>query len=229
MNKVFLGNSLWQLVLLSDPISKLVLLVLLGMSITCWTIFFYKLILLRVKREQMRQAIGAIKTVTDLHGLVNLATEISKTLPGYFLSQNLAFLRGLVERREQDKSYVAAGEWERVEGYMNQTFNELLLQEERYMPILYATAGVSTLIGLFGTVWGLIHAFVRIAEFQSADIATVAPGIAEALITTLAGLVVAIPAFLMFQYLTVLNNKLEYQFSVFADRYTWIVKQLFLK
>jgi biopolymer transport protein TolQ len=229
MNKIFLGNALWQLIMLADPVSKLVLLTLLGMSITCWTIFFYKLILLRVKREQMRQAISAIKTIPDLHGLVNLATEISKTLPGYFLSQNLAFLKGLVQRREQDQSYVAVREWEGVQGYINQTFDELVLQEERYMPILYSSAGVATLIGLFGTVWGLIHAFVRIGEFQSADIATVAPGIAEALITTLAGLVVAIPAFLMFHYLTVQNRKLEYQLSVFADRYTWIIKQLFIQ
>lgn len=134
-----------------------------------------------------------------------------------------------MQRREQDKTYVAVSEWERVQGHITQTFEELVLQEERYMPFLYASAGVSTLIGLFGTVWGLIHAFVRIGEYQSADIATVAPGIAEALITTLAGLIVAIPAFLMFHYLTVQNRKLEYQLSVFADRYTWIVKQLFIQ
>ncbi len=228
MNKLFLGNAMWQLIMLADPVSKLVLLSLLSMSIVCWTIFFYKLILLRVKREQMRQAIGAIKLTKDLHGLVNLASEMSKTLPGHFLAQNLSFLKGLVQRREQDQAYVASREWEGVQQYVNQTFDDMLFQEDRYMPFLYASAGVSTLIGLFGTVWGLIHAFVRISEHQSADIATVAPGIAEALITTLAGLVVAIPAYLMFHYLTVANRKLEYQFSVFADRYIWIIKQLFV-
>ena len=229
MNKLFLGNALWQLIMLADPLSKLVLFSLLLMSITCWTIFFYKLILLRVKREQMRQAIGAIKVTKDLHGLVSLASEISKTLPGHFLAQNLAFLKGLVQRREADQAYVAIREWEGVQNYANQSLDEMIFQEERYMPFLFSCAGVSTLIGLFGTVWGLIHAFVRISEYQSADITTVAPGIAEALITTLAGLVVAIPAYIMFHYLTVQNRKLEYQLSVFADRYLWIIKQLFVQ
>ena len=66
--------------------------------------------------------------------------------------------------------------------------------------MLSVSAAVSPLLGLFGTVWGLVHAFVRIGELQTADIATVAPGIAEALITTLAGLMVAIPALVMYHY-----------------------------
>lgn len=228
MNKLLFGNALFQLIMLADPLSKIVLILLLGMSIVCWTIFFYKLILFRRKHEQLRQAVAAIKMTKDLHGLVNLASEMPKTLPGYFLTQNLAFLKGMVQQREQDQSYVAAREWEGVQNYANQQFDDLVLQEERYMPFLYASAGVSTLIGLFGTVWGLIHAFIRIGEYQSADIATVAPGIAEALITTLTGLIVAIPAYLMFQYLLVQNRRLEYQLSVFADRYLWIIKQLFV-
>ena len=73
--------------------------------------------------------------------------------------------------------------------------------EESYLPFLFTSASVSPLLGLFGTVWGLVHAFIRISEKQSADITTVAPGIAEALITTLAGLLVAVPALVMYHYL----------------------------
>jgi len=85
------------------------------------------------------------------------------------------------------------------------------------MPIFTATIAISPLLGLFGTVWGLIHAFMRISEKQSADIATVAPGIAEALITTLAGLMVAIPAVVMLCYLQSQVRALEYYALRLAD------------
>ena len=79
----------------------------------------------------------------------------------------------------------------------------IVVHEESYLPFLSTSAAVAPLLGLFGTVWGLIHAFMRISEKQVADITTVAPGIAEALVTTLAGLFVAIPALIMFNYLNI--------------------------
>jgi biopolymer transport protein TolQ len=225
MTKFFLGNAMWQLIVISDTLSKVVLFSLLLMSITCWTIFFYKLILLRVKKEQMRSALAMIKNMYTLPDLVALSAQIGKTLPGHFLTHNLAYLKYVMQRREQEKPLHR--EWDGVEQHAEQTFDEMVLQEEQYMPVLYTAAGVSTLVGLFGTVWGLINAFIRIGEKQSADIATIAPGIAEALITTLGGLIVAIPAYLMYHYLTTQIRSLEYQLSVFVDRYSWIIKQLF--
>jgi biopolymer transport protein TolQ len=62
------------------------------------------------------------------------------------------------------------------------------------MGILATTAAISPLLGLLGTVWGIMYSFINIGQQGSASIATVAPGIAEALVTTIAGLVVAIPA-----------------------------------
>ena len=97
------------------------------------------------------------------------------------------------------------------------------------MPILYSCAGVATLIGLFGTVWGLVHAFIRIGEKQAADIATVAPGIAEALITTLGGLMVAIPAYVMFHFLSVRVRALESHYHTFVDMFALRTKHLFVQ
>lgn len=227
MSALTMGNSLWQLIMVADAMSTVVLLVLLSMSIACWTIFFYKLIMLRLKQEQMSQALATIKTINTVPELITLSSHMSRTLPGYFLAQSLSFLKYLIQRRELEKTTLSSRDWEIVQQHMSQTFDELMQQEEWYMPILHASAGVATLIGLFGTVWGLIHAFIRITEKQSADIATIAPGIAEALITTLVGLIVAIPAYLMFYYLTVRIRNLEHRMSVFVERYSWIIKQLF--
>ena len=224
---VFMGNSLWQLIASADSMSKFVLFALLGMSIVCWTIFFYKLILLRIKREQLKRALMAIRTTTSVPDLIALSTELSKTLPGHVLVQGLTFTKRLLDQRKSD--VLTASEWEGVEQQIDQATEDIIVQEEAYLPVLFGCAGVATLIGLFGTVWGLIHAFVRIAEKQSADIATIAPGIAEALITTLSGLVVAIPAYIMFHYLSVQNKQTEHQLFQIVDRFRWLLKHNFVR
>ena len=175
----------------------------------------------------MRQALQGIKNIHTLNDVISLSMTLAKTVPGYLLSSTLGYVKELVQRREHERTLLTPREWEGVEHHMSQTFEEIMHQEEQYMPILYSCAGVGTLLGLFGTVWGLIHAFIRISEKQSADIATVAPGIAEALITTLAGLLVAIPAYIMFHYLTVQIKSLEAQLASFGDKVSWILKQLF--
>jgi biopolymer transport protein TolQ len=112
---------------------------------------------------------------------------------------------------------------------MDKGLDETMQDQQEYMGILLVTAAVSPLLGLFGTVWGLIHAFLRISEKQSADIVTVAPGVAEALITTLAGLLVAIPALVMFHYLQLRLRKLDFQLSSITDACSWIIRQIFVR
>ena len=72
----------------------------------------------------------------------------------------------------------------------------------------------------------MVHAFVRISERQSADITTIAPGIAEALVTTLAGLVVAIPAFVMYSYCSSQVHNLERYLLSLSDRFIVLVQRL---
>ena len=72
-----------------------------------------------------------------------------------------------------------------VSNNMDRILDDMIGNEESYLPVLSTSAAISPLLGLFGTVWGLIHSFISISQRGSADIVTVAPGIAEALITTL--------------------------------------------
>src|SRR5207253_6860426 len=116
--------------------------------------------------------------------------------------------------------------WELLEKNIDSSIETVLTQNEEYLAILSSSAAVGPLLGLFGTVWGLVHAFIRISETQVADIATIAPGIAEALITTLAGLMVAIPALIMFNYLQTKIRSIEYHLIIVADRMTFVLHQL---
>ncbi len=96
---------------------------------------------------------------------------------------------------------------------------------QRGMGVLAMTANVSPLIGLLGTVWGIMYSFINISQKGSASIDTVAPGIAEALITTLAGLCVAIPAMVGHNFLSgPINNCLDH-----IDRVSEYALSLFTK
>ena len=109
-----------------------------------------------------------------------------------------------------------------------QTVDEVMYQEEMHVSILSLFAAVSPLLGLLGTVWGLVHAFLSISQKQSADIVTVAPGIAEALITTIAGLLIAIPALMLY---FVVNNKvkeIEYKLNLLSDKVINIARKLII-
>lgn len=225
-----MGNALWQLVAQSDTISKLVLILLLIMSILCWSVFIYKLLLMRMKKRQMQEALVYLKSVTTLDQLMAAAAHFSGTMPGYFLSKNLASLKNFLEvNKERGQATLSEQQWQLLQQSIGQSVDDMLVYEESYLPILTTSFTVSTLLGLFGTVWGLVHAFIRISEKQSADIVTVAPGIAEALITTLAGLAVAIPAIVLFNYLMVKMRGLENQLLMLGDRVSVIIQKLFVR
>jgi len=226
MTKSLMGNSLWQLVEQSDAMSKFVLLTLLVMSIVCWAIFFYKIILLNIKKRQIKKANAALSNVATMEQLLSAASSVSDTLPGYFLSKNLMFLKSVLSSNADGSSTLSVYQVDLVQHHADVVFDDIVYHEESYLPFISTSAAVSPLLGLFGTVWGLVHAFVGISEQQSADIAAVAPGIAEALITTLAGLMVAIPALIMFNFLYIQVQGLEQQLLVVSNTFNSVVRTL---
>lgn len=221
---IFSGNSLWQLVYQSDTVSQGVLLILFIMSVVCWAVFIGKLALLKIKERQfqdMNKKLLKTKTMTDL---VEITTASRNTAPSYFIANNLTFIKELSSNAFGQK--IDDIQWELLERNIDNTIETTLLHNEEYLSLLSSSAAVAPLLGLFGTVWGLVHAFMRISETQVADIATIAPGIAEALITTLAGLMVAIPALVMFNYLHSKTRALEHSLIILADKMTVIFQQL---
>jgi len=221
---IFSGNALWQLVAQADAISTCVLLTLLGLSILCWTVFIGKLAMLCAKERQLNHINKKLQKAKTISDLAEIATTASKTAPGYFINQNLLFAKELTQHSFAQK--LGVHEWELLERNIDNTTETLVLHNEEYVSILSSCAAVGPLVGLFGTVWGLVHSFMRISETQVADIATIAPGMAEALITTLAGLVVAIPALVMYNYLHAKTRALEHNLIILADRVTFILQQI---
>lgn len=220
---VFVGNSLWHLIWQSDFVTKCVLLVLLVMSVACWAIFLCKFFLGQIKKRQLRLALGQVNQAESVEDVVTIASACGGTLPGYILSKNLVFLKSLISRENGD------AHWDMMQHHMDGTVDTASSHQESYLSILSTCAAIAPLIGLFGTVWGLVHAFISMSEKQAADITTVAPGIAEALITTLVGLMVAIPAFVMYNILLVQIRKMDNLMVQMSDKLSFIMQSLFVK
>ena len=222
------GVGMTQMLYHSDLMTKAVLLILFIMSVICWTIFLYKLVLWRVKKQQIRKTIAQIKNAENLEDVLHITTKFAHTLPGYFLSKNLSYLKSLLINKDQTNPQLQPREWEMLDHMVFQNLDNIVYKEESQIPVLGAAAAISPLLGLFGTVWGLVNAFMDISQKQSADITAVAPGIAQALTTTVAGLLVAIPALVMFYYLTLQLRTIEQRLTILGDRFLWLATRLLI-
>jgi biopolymer transport protein TolQ len=225
MVELFASNGLWRLVQQSDVVSKIVLLLLLLLSVACWTVFLFKFIVLRMKCTQLERVHYELDTVRSVEQLFTIASKYTGTIVGYIFTRILVFLKIVIESRGES-NVLREGEWDVMQRYIAQTIDVVVAHEESYVALFPMSAAVSPLLGLFGTVWGLVHAFMSISELQSADIATVAPGIAEALITTLAGLMVAIPALVMFNIVQRYLKQFEDRIHHITDHVAFVIQKM---
>ncbi len=211
--KLFFGNSLWQLVSHSDSVTQLIMVGLLIVSIICWTIVFYKITALRAKFSQVNTVWKKLRTLHSLENVHSFVQTIRNSYTGYLLAHQLMGVKKYADTNtDLTERQIAL-----LDEIRFSLIDDMIQEEQKHLSLLSVTAAVAPLIGLFGTVWGLTHAFLSISEKQGADIATVAPGIAEALITTLAGLIVAIPALIFYNYLQNKIDLLAYQLTKISE------------
>lgn len=224
MTSGIMGNSIWQLVSSSDAMTWAVLLVLLALSIVSWTVFLYKFLVIRIKQRQLDRINAKLRELNSTEAILGLTSSLNTDMPSYFLAQNALYIKSLLASQGGGHT-LTADQWELVSTNMDHVLDDMIGNEESYLPVLSTSAAISPLLGLFGTVWGLIHSFISISQRGSADIVTVAPGIAEALITTLFGLLVAIPAMMMFNYLAAQVRSIEHSLIRLADQFGRIIQQ----
>lgn len=218
--------GLWQIISSTDLMSKVVLLVLLGMSILCWALGFYKKMIISTKIKALKQAQGLLQNTKSMDDFLARVSVIQTNFAGELIGLFLADFKKLLKIYESGDNVIADKDWYLLQGSINQRVDEALADEEFLIPVLSANAQAAPLIGLFGTVWGLIHAFMGIAQQRTADIAAVAPGIAEALITTMGGLVVAIPALVLFNYAQAQMKKFEHEVFQLAETCLWTMRSV---
>ena len=186
---VLVGGEIVDLVGETGPVAKVVLLLLLLFSVISWAIILSKWSLLRRARVQSGRFLRAFRKAQRLQDISTVAEQFK---PSPLVA---VFNGGFEEYRRQGgnpggvvKNPIA------VQRAMQIAASEELTRFERNLPWLAITGAVTPFVGLFGTVWGIIDAFHGLGTAGAATLRAVAPGISEALITTAAGLVAAIPA-----------------------------------
>jgi len=182
------GGDIGDLVSETGAVAKVVLLILLAFSIVSWAIILSKWGLLRRARVQSGRFVRAFRKARNLQDVAAVAEQFKPSpLVGVFDG-------GFEEFRTQVGNTGTLRNLTSVQRAMQIASSEEMTRFERNLPWLAITGAVTPFVGLFGTVWGIIDAFHGLGTAGAATLRAVAPGISEALITTAAGLVTAIPA-----------------------------------
>ena len=191
---LFQQISIWQSVREAGPISWTVLVILAAFSLFSWTIIFSKWSRFKAARLANAQFLRAFRKANGLEA-VALASEQFRMSPLVTV-----FDFGYTELERQVKARGSIRSTSAVERNLQLGISEEISRLERNMNWLATAATVSPFIGLFGTVFGIIKAFGALGQAGSASLRAVAPGIADALIATAAGLAAAIPAAVAYNY-----------------------------
>ncbi len=198
----------------SGPVGQTILAGLLALSIYTWTIIFSKLGSLRSAERSVREVLERFRE--------SGRSWFTDGLPSGAPGPAAAIAReGLRELHRQAKGLgpgqaISSESMRQVENAMETETVDRIAELERGHLVLAVAASASPFIGLFGTVWGIMNAFRGMSLEGSAGIAAVAPGVAEALVTTVAGLAVAIPAVILYN---LLNRRVQL-ITALMDRFS---------
>ena len=182
------GETVLHLIRDAGLVVRFVLLILLSFSVFSWAIIIYKFIFLsKIEREteEFQRAFGKSKNWDILY-------QSTKRLSFSPVVNLFRAVHSSESTEEIDR--------EGIKRTLKRIESLEAARLERYLTFLATTGSITPFIGLFGTVWGIMNAFMGIGRIGSASLAVVAPGIAEALIATAAGLAAAIPAVVAYNY-----------------------------
>ena len=213
--------SLVSLFLQADIVVKLVMLLLLFASVWVWAVVFEKItVLRRVNREadafeDRFWSGGSLEDLYDKEG----------ARPSHPMAAVFGAAMGEWRRsaRVAGADMTRGSVGERIDRAMNVTIVREMERLERWMVFLASVGSIAPFVGLFGTVWGIMHSFSAIAAMHNTNLSVVAPGIAEALFATAIGLVAAIPAVLAYNRYSYDIDRLAIRFESFIEEFSNIL------
>lgn len=207
----FKGNVI-RMVMESGIFAKIILVILLVFSVISWGIIINKLRVFRKVETETRRFLAAFRksrTISEAHlACATLRrTPLSRMLEAGFKESEQFSKKEYLDNPKKEEELISGKKTELVKMTLDRVGAEEISRLERYVVFLATTGNISPFFGLLGTVWGVMDSFASIGVRGSASLAVVAPGIAEALIATIFGLAVAIPAVIGYNYF---NNRLKF-------------------
>ena len=215
--------SILHLVLNASAVVQAVMLLLMLVSIASWAAIFRKLFSLRqvkAHNEDFEREFWSGSSLNDLFAAATKKAAKGGPMERIFASGMREYQK-LRERRITDVPTLLDG----ARRAMRASFQREMDVVETHLSFLASVGSVSPYVGLFGTVWGIMHAFTGLASLQQVTLATVAPGIAEALVATAIGLFAAIPAVVAYNRFARDIDRIAIQQETFIEEFSNILQR----
>lgn len=212
--------SVWHLIANAGVLVQLVMLLLVAASVMSWALIFQRL---QVFRKAKRAQLAFEERFWSGMDLGQLYKEVSSD-PTPYSGMEAVFRSGFKEfSRLRQQSRDADAVMDGAQRAMRVAFSREQERLETHLPFLATVGSTSPYVGLFGTVWGIMNSFRGLAQVQQATLATVAPGISEALIATAMGLFAAIPAVIAYNRFAAMSDALLKNYETFAEEFSSIL------
>lgn len=221
--------STWSAILQASFVVQFVLLILVGLSIFCWSVFFYK-------KKQLRIVRASNKSFLEVFWRLDSLDKISDSLPAHphssmarIFNEGYQELQKIVVFNASNSEEGLLSGADNLERALSKSMDSEINFLEQRISILATTGSTGPFIGLFGTVWGIMGSFQKIGVTGVASLAVVAPGISEALIATAMGLAAAIPATVSYNHFVTEIKRQEVELNNFCSDFLNIAKRNFFK
>ena len=213
--------SMWSLFARATLVVKLVMILLIAASFWGWAVIINKHRQFGRARRETRRFEAAFWSGDPLDTLYD---DLGPAPKG---RTERVFAAGMTEWRRSHRQDGGAigGAHVRIDRTMDVAIQKEAEALQRGLPLLATIGSTAPFIGLFGTVWGIMNAFIEIGQQQSTNLAVVAPGIAEALLATGLGLLAAIPAVIFYNKLSSDSDRIIAGYESFADEFATLLSR----
>lgn len=216
--------SIAHLVANASLVVQAIMLLLLLASVASWAVIFQKRSVLKRTRRSanyFEEEFWSGKTLADIYKALSEKSEESHGVEGLFRAGYDELRRQRQHQHDRDPDDMIAA----VQRAMRIALRHEVDRLEAGLPLLATVGSTSPYVGLLGTVWGIMTAFIALGGVKQATLAMVAPGIAEALVATAMGLFAAIPAVIGYNAFTTTVERLENRYYAFMEEFTGILER----
>jgi biopolymer transport protein TolQ len=223
--------NLWTMVFDASFIVMFVLVLLVSLSVASWGIILYKYLMLRAAHRQSVQFLDLFWSNRRLDKIYEGSESMDRSPIAHIFRAGYVELTKSRQKPEDESDRGQAPhkmtDMQSIERSLRRTQMAQITLLERLVSFLATTGSTAPFIGLFGTVWGIMESFHKIGQVGNATLATVAPGISEALIATATGLAAAIPAVVGYNYFVQRIKVLDVEMDNFASDFLNIIRRHF--
>ena len=218
------------MIITAGPMVTFVMLLLLGFSLVSWTIIIMKHLSYRKAKAETAFFIDTFWKSKNLSDPYKTAKELASSpeasifILGFNELQKLGRSK-IVKKGSEETLEMRLASMDNLKRALRKAETKQVVRLGRYLSFLATTGSATPFIGLFGTVWGIMSSFHDIGMRGSASLAVVAPGISEALVATAAGLAVAIPAVIFYNYYSNILSDLENDMQGFSADFMNLVER----